>query len=240
MLQSIKTKFYSNIIIVFTIISIFLIGFLPQKTVTIFNSDGLNAIYYGDKNSNNVALTFNVYENSEIVSNIIKVLKENGVYATFFVGGCFIDDNYNLLKEIIDAGFEIGNHGYFHKDHKKLNEKENYNEIYNCHKIVKAMTGVDMYLFAPPSGSYSKNTLKVCKNLNYQAIMWSKDTIDWRDSDVDLIIKRATETTKGGDIILMHPKEHTLLALPKIIENLKSKNLNMVTVSNCVFTKNKL
>ncbi|MBO5712719.1 MAG: hypothetical protein J6R88_00750, partial [Clostridia bacterium] len=67
----------------------------------------------------------------------------------------------------------------------------------------------------------------------YQTIMWSKDTIDWRDNDVSLIVKRATKDISAGDIILMHPKPHTLKALNEIIKNIKSAKLNAVTVSEC-------
>ena len=63
--------------------------------------------------------------------------------------------------------------------------------------------------------------------------MWSKDTIDWRDSDIKTIVKRATENTISGDLILMHPKEHTLKALSQIISTLENKGLKMVTVSKC-------
>ena len=91
-----------------------------------------------------------------------------------------------------------------------------------------------MNLFAPPSGSYSKNTLKVSKSLNYKTIMWTKDTIDWRDSDENLIISRATKNVSSGDFILMHPKTHTLNALPKIIDTIKEKGLNLKGVNDCL------
>jgi peptidoglycan/xylan/chitin deacetylase (PgdA/CDA1 family) len=53
------------------------------------------------------------------------------------------------------------------------------------------------------------------------------------DNSVDLIIKRATNGITSGDIVLMHPKPHTLSALPTIINNIKSAGLNAVTVSEC-------
>ena len=99
------------------------------------------------------------------------------------------------------------------------------------------MTGYKMELFAPPSGSFSKTTLKVSKGLNYKTIMWSKDTIDWRDSDENLIISRATKNIKSGDFILMHPKTHTLNALGKIIDIINEKGYTLVTVSDCLNNK---
>ena len=61
--------------------------------------------------------------------------------------------------------------------------------------------------------------------------MWSKDTIDWRDKDSDLIFKRATDNVKAGDFILMHPTEQTLLAFEKIILYHINNGFELVTVS---------
>jgi peptidoglycan/xylan/chitin deacetylase (PgdA/CDA1 family) len=199
----------------------------------IWGGENVSAIYNGDRGKNNVAITFNVYENTEIVEKILDKLKEEGKKATFFVGGVWADDNASTLIRILEEGHELGNHGYFHKDHKKLNYEQNKSEIQSNHLIVKSFTGYEMTLFAPPSGSCSKTTLEVCSSLNYKTIMWSKDTIDWRDSDINLIVKRATKNVIGGDIILMHPKSHTLSALDQIIKIYEEKKLQLVTVSEC-------
>ena len=61
--------------------------------------------------------------------------------------------------------------------------------------------------------------------------MWSKDTIDWRDKDSNLVYKRATNNVTNGDLILMHPKEHTLKALPKILDYFDKIGLKQVKVS---------
>ena len=228
-----RIRLITNLLLVFIVISVILVGIKPDRSVTISTEGNYGAIYSGSEDVLGVSLMFNVYENSSVVKKIIDLLNENGVTATFFVGGCWADDNQSLLKEIIESGFELGNHGYFHKDHKKLNKVQNLKEIEDCHKIVYALTGYKMTLFAPPSGSYSKTTLEVASSLNYHTIMWSKDTIDWRDKDINTIVKRASENVGSGDLILMHPKPHTLEALPKIIESIKSKNLNFLTVSKC-------
>jgi peptidoglycan/xylan/chitin deacetylase (PgdA/CDA1 family) len=191
----------------------------------------ITAIYNGNRQNPNVSLMFNVYENTKVVEEILIVLKEHNVKATFFVGGCWADDNGDTLNKIIADGNEIANHGYFHKDHKKLSYDKNYEEISLTGVIVKALCGTQPTLFAPPSGSFSENTLRAADSLGYKVIMWSKDTIDWRDKDADLVYKRATKNVTNGDLILMHPKEHTLLALPKILEYYNSIGLKVVTVS---------
>ena len=174
---------------------------------------------------------FNVYENTEIVEGIMQELDKRGVKATFFVGGCWADDNERMLNLLVQNGHEIANHGYFHKDHKKLSYEQNYQEIRLTGEIVKSLCGMQTRLFAPPSGSFGENTLLAANDLGYKVIMWSKDTIDWRDSNVDLIVKRAVEKTSNGDLILMHPKPHSLKALPKILDSLEKKGLKQVKVS---------
>ena len=89
-----------------------------------------------------------------------------------------------------------------------------------------------MNLFAPPSGSFSQKTLDIAEEMGYNIIMWSLDTIDWRDKDVSLIVRRATEKVGGGDLILMHPTQSTLEALPAIIEKISEKGLKIAKVSD--------
>ncbi len=226
-----KWTLFINLALVLILVGVYAISFIPETSVPISSGAGVQAIYNGNRESNSVSLMFNVYENTKVVNGILDELKNQGVKATFFVGGCWADDNGETLKRIINEGHEIGNHGYFHKDHKKLSLDGNRQEIYLTGEIVKALSGAKPTLFAPPSGSFSNTTLQVADELGYKVIMWSKDTIDWRDSDKNLIVSRATKNLESGDFILMHPKEHTLSALPSIIEKIKGAGFNFYTVS---------
>ena len=231
-----RVVFLSNLILCITIITVFAISFMPIQTLPIYGKDTVNAIYNGNRQKNNVSLMFNVYENTGVVNDIITVLNEKGVKATFFVGGCWADDNSQTLERIVKSGHELGNHGYFHKDHKKLNYDGNYQEISLTGEMVTAICGAKLNLFAPPSGSFSSTTLKASYDLGYKVIMWSKDTIDWRDKDTTKIYNRATKDLAGGDLVLMHPKKHTLEVLPSIIDYYLSVGFDVVTVSENIDT----
>ena len=135
------------------------------------------------------------------------------------------------MQQILDNGHEVGNHGYWHKDHKILNYQKNKEEMLLTHKVVKQLTGYDIKLFAPPSGSFGETTLKVAQELGYKTIMWTKDTIDWRDKDANLIYSRAIKNACGGDLILMHPTKDTLKALPNIISFYTQSGYKLTTVS---------
>ena len=207
--------------------------FVNTQSVAVSNSDD-SAIYNGNRNSNKIALMFNCYEGREIIIQIAEILEKYEFRATFFWGGCFADDNLDLVKTLAERGHEIGNHGYFHKKHRALGYDGNLQEIQKTHEIIRAGVGVEMRLFAPPSGDFSKTTLKVCKNLGYKVILWSKDTVDWRDKNPKIVYNRATTNISGGDFVLLHPKEHTLKALPDIIENYLASGFVVSTVSQCM------
>lgn len=229
-----RLNLVTAIILSVLIIGIISVCFIPSKVVYISGGKTYEPIYHGDRNSRFVALTFNVYEGSQTVEGILQVLEDYGARATFFLGGCWADDNIALVKKIIESGHEIGSHGYFHKDHSKLTEEQNRCEMELLHKLIKGETGYEIELFAPPSGAFSVTTLKVAENMGYKTVLWSKDTVDWRDKNQKVVYNRAIKSVSGGDIILMHPKEHTLSALPKILEFYKNEGLLAVTVSECI------
>ena len=178
-----------------------------------------------------VSLMFNVYWGTDEVYRILQTLKSHEATATFFIGGCWADDNVECLKAIHADGHEIGNHGYFHKDHAKLNLVNNQKEIRSCNQFIELAIGIKPHLFAPPSGAYGNDMLSACKAMNMQTILWTKDTIDWRDKNAALIYTRATKNVKCGDFILMHPMKETADALEDILKYYDDNNLKTVTVS---------
>lgn len=196
-----------------------------------FSKTDTFVLYNGNLSRNNVTLMFNVYWGNEYIEPILDILDKNDIVTTFFVGGVWVSKNTDLFNEIIYRGHEIGNHGYFHKEHKNLSYEKNMEEIMMTHKIVEEVGGIEMDLFAPPSGSFSNDTLQVCENMGYKTIMWTKDTVDWRDKDSDLIYSRAIKNAKGGDLILMHPTKCTLDALESIINYYVENGFNLTTVS---------
>lgn len=199
------------------------------------NTSTVSGVYYnGDKSSKNVSLMINVYWGTEYLDTMLEILKENDVKTTFFIGGTWAVLNEDMLQKIYQDGHEIANHGYHHKDHDKLDEKGNLDEISTTHTIVKELLNVEMELFAPPSGAYDKTTVSVASSLGYKTIMWTRDTVDWRDKDAELIYSRAIKNASGGDLILMHPTEKTVEALPKIIDWFKQNGFNLTTVSQTI------
>lgn len=217
--------------LIFAVVLSFGLGCKQNNAIQTSNSEYNGTIYAGDKSSKNVSLMVNVYWGNEYLEKMLDTFKKHNVKTTFFIGGSWAKENEGLLKRIYDEGHEIASHGYSHKEHGKLSYEANFNEIKSCHDMIKSILGIDMELFAPPGGSYNKNTTKAATDIGYKTIMWTRDTIDWRDKDTRLIYNRAVTNMSGGDLILMHPTACTAEALEEIIEYAKGHGLNLTKVS---------
>ena len=230
-----KITLISNVMLIIVVGFVLSMAFVLKEKQTVVSADAqvINGAYYsGEKNSNKVCLMINVYWGTEYLVDMLNILDNHNTKTTYFVGGSWVSENPNILKQIKEKGHEIGSHGYFHKDHAKLDYARNKEEIEYCHKIVKEYTSLDMNLFAPPSGSFNQTTIKVAESLGYKTIMWTRDTIDWRDKNTDLIYSRAIKDIKGGDLILMHPTQNSRDALDRILTYIENNNLVATTVSS--------
>ncbi len=187
-------------------------------------------VHYRGTSGDGVSLMFNVYWGTQEVESILEVLAAYDAKATFFIGGSWADDNTACVRKIVEAGHEVGSHGYFHRDHTTLGYEGNVEEISRSVQFLQLAAGVPVTLFAPPSGAYDEDTVNAAESLGLRTVMWSRDTIDWRDKDEETCYLRATEDLQAGELILMHPMEHTLKALPRILEYCNTHSLRPITV----------
>lgn len=227
--QKILLAVSTNLILVLIIMAIFLLSIGGPFSPVVEPEHA--PIYRGDTSKKQVSVIFTVYWGTEYMDGILAVLKENNVKATFFISGSWAEREDITLQKIYNEGHEIGNHGFFQIDHKKVAYTKNQEEILITERFIEAITGYKTNLFTPPSGSYSNTTLKAAFDLGYKTIMWSKDTMDWQDNDESLIFSRSTKNLKNGDIVLMHPTEHTLNTLDRILRFYRDNGFSEVTVS---------
>lgn len=228
-----KSKIFVNIVanavlvVVITVVALVVFG---GGTTSVFSKNDYTPIYRGN-GENCVSLMINVYWGNEYLAEMLQILEKHDVKCTFFIGGSWVAKYPELLKSIYDGGHEIGNHGYNHKQHSKLTYQQNMDEITACNKIVFSYIGIAPTLFMPPSGDFGDNTVQSAKDCNMKMIMWSRDTIDWRDKNEGLIFERCTKNIRSGELILMHPTLYTKNVLEKVILTLKDSGFNLVTVS---------
>lgn len=220
-----------KILLYLSAILLILVGIVCGRCFLHSAQPTLNPIYIGDTKEKAVALMFNVDWGEEVIPEILTVLEEKEVKATFFITGRFAKKFPELVKTIAHAGHEIGNHGYSHPYPNKLNLEQNIQEIKRTEEVFNEI-GIEITpLFAPPYGEHGPVVLQAAHQLAYKTIMWTLDTIDWQDPEPEVILERILPKADHGSLILMHPKGCTLRALPKLIDSLRKDDYSFKTVS---------
>lgn len=225
-----KKAFYLTMFLLVLTIVITLVSINYRKSKDVFMQD---IFYEGLLDEKSVSFACNIDWGEEYIPEMLDLFKENNIKITFFPTGKWAEKNPALLKTIYKEGHEIGNHGYSHLDYDRLNYEENFEQIKKADIIIEEIINEKPLYFAPPSGAFNDYTIKAAKDLDYKVIMWSIDTIDWReDSTKELIVKRVIDKIHNSAIILMHPTENTKYALGEIIEELKKQGYKIGNISD--------
>jgi polysaccharide deacetylase family sporulation protein PdaB len=180
-----------------------------------------------------VALTFDDGPVNKATEEILAILKEKDVKATFFVIGKQAEKFPMLVTQEIAEGHEVGNHTYSHPQLTKLSKNKIEEELDKTEKeILKVATKPSF--FRPPEGAYDNTVFKIARHNEYSIILWSIDTNDWRYPSVGEIVNSVLKDVKPGSIILLHDglyPSSTPEALWFIIDSLKSQGYEFVTIS---------
>nr|WP_172369511.1 polysaccharide deacetylase family protein [Sporosarcina jiandibaonis] len=188
-------------------------------------------IYRGNPEKPMVTLLINVAWGNEFIPQILKTLDEHKVKATFFFDGSWVKKNPDLAKKIFNENHEIGNHAYSHPDLKHKSPKETEIELSKTNDVIKETLGIKPKWFAPPSGSFKQETITVARKLDMLTILWTADTVDWRNPSTSEMVKRVTSQVENGTMILMHPTRPTAEGLDSMIRDIKEKGYVLGTVS---------
>lgn len=216
----------------FTLATAFITDYLIDLGYSVPARPGPTPIFQGSRDNAKVAFACNVFWGEDIMPDLLKVFADNNVKITFFIGGSWAKRHPDSLKLIADAGHELGNHSFTHPHPNQLNKDQNKEEILRTEKLVEEVTGQKTRLYAPPYGEYNKIVLEAAEELGYRTIMWTADTVDWRRPSPEVIIRRIEAKLQNGAIILMHPTEPTIKALPELIRLIKSRGYTVNTISD--------
>jgi probable sporulation protein (polysaccharide deacetylase family) len=195
------------------------------------------AIYKGHPDKPMVSFIINVAWGNEYLSDMLATLKRHHVKADFFLEGRWVKNNPDLAKMIADAGHDVGNHSFTHPNMKELSPAKINEEIVKTNDVIEATTGKMPKWFAPPSGYYKEDVVKIAAAQGLGTVMWSVDTIDWQKPAPEVLIQRVNGKLHNGAMILMHPTDSTARALDRLITEIKAKNLEIGTVTDMLNEK---
>jgi len=196
---------------------------------------GYQPIYKGNPRKPMVALMINVAWKEENIPSMLSTLKAENVKATFFFDGSWLEKHPDVAKTIAADGHELANHAYSHKNMSGLSDAEAKREIEKTERLLKDVLGVERNtLFAPPSGDYDMDTVRVAGELGLRTILWTLDTVDWKEPAPEAIVRKVRARIEPGSLILMHPTEAAAGALEGIIKEAKRKGYAIGTVSETI------
>jgi polysaccharide deacetylase family sporulation protein PdaB len=222
---------------VIAIAILFAIGIVysEKDNITVFSENNPSAIYSVQTDKKLIALTFDISWGEIRTEPILKVLEDKGVNkATFFLSSPWSQSHPQIVNQIVKSGYEIGSHGHKHVNYSSLNDDEIRKQISTAHQILSDVTGKTPNLIRMPNGDFDKRVLRIANDMNYTVIQWDTDSLDWMNKGVDSIINRVVSKAHPGDIVLMHASDsckQTHEALPVIIDQLRAKGYEFVTVS---------
>lgn len=191
-------------------------------------------------NEKYVVLTFDDGPHSTNTYELLKVLKEEGAKATFFVVGNRAETYPDIVAQIAAEGHEVGNHSWNHKSLVKSSLDEGEASIHKTNEIICGITGKPCSIVRPPYGASNKNIRAMFAQQGWHEIMWDVDTRDWDNKDPDVITWRIMKTFTPGSIILMHDiHPYAYTAMPKVIKAFKACGYSFLTVSEMIKLNNK-
>lgn len=182
-----------------------------------------------------VAITFDDGPHPRYTKEILAILAEYGVCATFFAVGENAALYPDLIRAEVAAGHEIGNHTYHHKRASKQAAEDLQADVCACNRVLGEITGAPVRLFRPPEGVCSEALKCICSENGMSIVLWSIDTRDWAHTEPDAICENVKKNVRDGSIILMHDfigkNSPTPEALRQMIPMLLGLGYELVTVS---------
>jgi len=196
-----------------------------------------------------VALTFDDGPDPEWTPEILDILQEKHVPATFFLIGANAEANPGIVERILKEGHDIGSHTYTHPNLSDIPPEAVSLELNATQRLLEALTGRSVVLFRPPYLGDAEPTdadeivpVEVAQNLGYIAVGEHVDPIDWELPGTNKIVQRTLDqihhakSDSPRNIVLLHDaggdRSQTVEALPIIIDKLRAEGYQFTTVAN--------
>lgn len=204
-------------------------------------------VYYNAETNGEkvVALTFDDGPWDTTTEQILDVLKENGVKATFYTIGNQVSQHSDQIKRMAEEGHEIATHSWDHAAGSGkgvsldlMSTAERQQEVEKGLTVIEEISGKDASIyFRAPGGNFGDSTATDLMSLIDGEIGWNIDTEDWRRPGADVIAQRIM-SVKPGNIVLMHDgggdRSETVAGLREALSYLKDQGYKFVTISELI------
>jgi peptidoglycan/xylan/chitin deacetylase (PgdA/CDA1 family) len=153
---------------------------------------------------------------SNVTPDILDILKQYDVRASFFVIGRKVEANADIIRRMVAEGHDVGNHTWSHPHLSEISLEEALKQMHDCDAVLEKVLGYKPSLGRPPFGS-TRN------DLDYPMIVWNLDPKDWRDRDPELVAQRILDDATPGALGILHDThpataQAVAIFLPKLLD----------------------
>lgn len=181
-----------------------------------------------------VALTFDDGPWPNQTDQILDILSEHDVRATFFMVGRLAERHPAIARRVAAGGHLIGNHTESHAILTRHDREAIRREIVEGSQSIHDVTGVTPRWFRPPGGRMNPAVLGETERMGMDLVLWDVDPQDWRRPDAGRLVTSVLSRVRPGSVVLLHDgggdRSETIAALPPLIEGLKARGYFLVTL----------
>lgn len=181
-----------------------------------------------------VFLTFDDGPDSLVTPQILNILKEHRIKATFFVLGENVEKHPELVQRMPDEGHLVLSHGWNHPRYRFKGKDAILSDMQQGEAALTNLIGEHPAIMRTPFGYCTSETLACLEECNLKNCLWSIDTLDWAENaTAEYIQRNVLDNIAPGDIVLMHTKpecQATADALPQIIASLQVQGYRFATI----------
>lgn len=226
---------------------------VPKPTLpTVAASRGQQRIIWSvETNSLTTALTFDDGPDPAFTPRILDILDKYSVKATFFALGHNAAQHPQLLREVVEAGHEIGSHGWRHQNLADASPDETRREIVTGTHLIEDHAQVAVRAFRPPYGRFNDIAIRILAGTPQDMYVWSVTRGDLSSQDPSRVAAHVVRETRRGDIVDLHDgigrgtfqretdfaqrliqrRTVEVEALPEILERTTEMGIRFTTVS---------
>lgn len=210
-----------------------------RRDLTPFTTDtpipGSPEIKLGRDDQPWIALTFDTGYNPEVQREILKVLREHEIKATFLFVGNGVEQAPEVVSDVIADGHELGNHSFTHRSFLDLSREQVIAELRNTEAAVKKVdpNATTKPWLRTPFGHTNEMVREVAQQEGYYVVNWTVDSIDWVDGiTADEVYWTMRRAIRPGAIIVQHgSSKASVVALQRIIPELRAEGYAFKTMS---------
>ena len=227
----IKKRYLAALAAVLSVFAITAVVNLPAAVTASVSTRQL-PIYCVERDQKVVSISFDAAWGNEDTQELIDILEEYHVKATFFVVGDWVEKYPESVKALHDAGHEVMNHSNTHAHYNSLSAEEIIADVEACNDKIEAVTGVRPTLIRCPYGEYDDHVIAAIRSIGMEPIQWDVDSLDWKEISAGEITERVTSRIQPGSIVLFHNAAlHTPEALPGILTYMIGQGYSEVPIS---------